>query len=53
MLLENSCWLNTEGKIETFKKYQRQIYFKDYLARKLSFNKDEFVSLIYDDFEDL
>lgn len=35
------------------KKYQRQIYFKDYFARKLSFNKDEFVSLIYDDFEDL
>lgn len=51
--LENSCWLNTEEKIETFKKYQRQIYFKDYFARKLSFKKDEFVSLIYDDFEDL
>ncbi len=49
---EDSKWLEPD-KIEDWKKHGKQIRFSDFFENKLSFEEDDFVELVYDDFSDV
>lgn len=50
--VEDSNWLEPK-KIEHWKKYGRHVKFSDFFENKLSFEDDDFVELVYDDFSDM
>ena len=50
--VEDSKWLEPD-KIEDWKKHGKQIRFSDFFENKLSFEEDDFVELVYDDFLDV
>jgi hypothetical protein len=52
MYIEESNWLNP-AKIEDWKKHGKQIRFSDFFDKKLCFEEDDFMELVYDDFTDI
>lgn len=51
--LKEQTWINHEEKIKLWREKARQIMFSDYFRNKVDLAGEEFVDVIYDDFNGL